>query len=155
MAPRARKGITSKMGRPLVHIDWEKVKEYCQLGCPATEVAACIGVSYTTLVERCQLELKKTFSELRQECLEKGNKEIRRLQVELAHEKDRTMLVWLGKNRLGQRDQPEPPPPPPAPVPSADATMFSVYFKELQKQGMSEIEAIRAINKKLDELLGQ
>lgn len=104
--PRARKSPPQPHGRPRVAINWEEVDKWLRAGCTGTEVASCLCCSPDTLYERCLEENGAVFSAYKREKLEQGNKLLREAQQELALNKDKTMLVWLGKNRLGQRDAP-------------------------------------------------
>lgn len=101
-------------GRPEISIDMKVVEHYLICGCSGTEVAAVIGVHPDTLYERVQRETGKLFSNYSAECRQKGDSVLREAQYikAVGNKKkgttgDNTMLVWLGKNRLLQRDAPE------------------------------------------------
>lgn len=91
-------------GRPKSKIDWEKVNELLVAGCSGREIAGFIGVSEYTLYDRCESDNKLKFSQYSQGYYAKGDSLIRGKQYQLAMKGDKTMLVWLGKNRLKQRD---------------------------------------------------
>lgn len=92
--------------RPLAVIDWDLVKRFLRSGCSGTEIAAYIGISKNVIYERCQQDHEIQFSEYAQMHKRSGNAMIRNKQFELAMEGDRVMLIWLGRQRLGQRDNP-------------------------------------------------
>lgn len=94
-------------GRPPAEIDWEKVGNLLQAGCTAEGIAAIIGVGVRTLQNRCWQDNKVYFSAFSQQKRAKGDDMLRAKQFTLAMEGDKTMLVWLGKNRLGQADKHE------------------------------------------------
>jgi hypothetical protein len=61
------------------------------------EIASVVGCSVDTL--------EKRFSDLIKKGRESGKASLRRQQWALAQKGDKTMLIWLGKQYLGQRDQ--------------------------------------------------
>ena len=93
-------------GRKKIPIDWGKIDEWLEAGAKGTEIAAALGIHFDTLSKRCISEKKSNFSDYSRSKRESGNIKIRLNQMELANNKDRGMLIWLGKNRLGQRDTP-------------------------------------------------
>lgn len=96
------------MSRPQADINWELVEEYLVAGCSGAEIAAMIGVSAATLYDRCQTDNGLMFSEYSQQKREKGDLILKKVQYETAiKDKDRTMLIWLGKQRLGQKEKAE------------------------------------------------
>ena len=80
----------------------EQIQKLAQLGCTQREMASVLNVSRSTLDRRLT---EPAF----RDALEAGdanlNVSLRRKQVELALAGDRTMLIWLGKQRLGQADK--------------------------------------------------
>ncbi len=86
-------------------IDWEKVGNLFVVGANVVQAAASIGVSRETLYRRCQEDLNMTLSTYQQEKWEKGNSILLGAQYEKAiKEKNPTMLIWLGKQRLNQKE---------------------------------------------------
>jgi len=89
-------------GRPRAKLDPVEIEKLASIGATQREIAAWFKISKPT-VERhlCHPELREMF--------ERGNAafdlSIRRKQAELAMEGNVTMLIWLGKQRLGQRDR--------------------------------------------------
>ncbi len=95
-------------GRPKANIDWDIVDELLEADCEGTEIAAYIGIHPDTLYLRCQNEKKMGFSEYLRLKKAKGNSLIKVKQFEMAvKDKDKAMLIWLGKQRLGQKDKVE------------------------------------------------
>ncbi|MDN3507096.1 MAG: hypothetical protein P0S96_07700 [Simkaniaceae bacterium] len=94
-------------GRPKLSIDWGEVDKYLQAGCSGAQVAAVIGVSADTLYRRCQTEQGASFSAILQEKRANGDAYLQLKQFSLAIQGDRGLLIWLGKQRLGQKDRPE------------------------------------------------
>ena len=86
-------------GRPCKNIDPKRVIYLASIGHTIEEIAALEDCSYATL--------HRNFASL----CEKGRKlaegQIRRKQFERAMAGSDTMLIWLGKQYLGQRDKHE------------------------------------------------
>ena len=87
------------MGRPRKEIDWELVKSLAEIQCTQEEIASTIGVALSTLKQYPE------FSTIHKEGIESGKKSLRRLQWEKAKSGNTAMLIWLGKQYLGQRDR--------------------------------------------------
>ena len=90
-------------GRPRLEFDLRQVEELARIGCTEEDMAAVLGISVDTIQRR-----KRTCPEF---CgvIEKGRaslrNSLRRLQVKKALEGNTTMLIWLGKQLLGQSDR--------------------------------------------------
>lgn len=93
-------------GRPEKNIDWEKVDKLLIAGCIGTEIAAQFDMHPHTFYDRVFAEKGMLFTDYQQEKRDKGNSLLRAKQFEKALEKDNTMLIWLGKQRLGQKEDP-------------------------------------------------
>ena len=92
-------------GRPPAKIDWVKVEELTVAGCLGSEIAGVFGIAPSTLYEHVEKNYGIKFSEFRQQFLSKGDAYIRASQYKKALKGDNSMLIWLGKNRLGQSDK--------------------------------------------------
>jgi hypothetical protein len=96
------------MGRPPSKIDWKKVDSLLVAGCSGAEIAAYLGVQPQTIYDRCLAEKKILFSRYSQEKQAKGDSILRAHQYAKAlgktTEGDNTLLIWLGKNRLRQKE---------------------------------------------------
>ncbi len=90
---------SKKIGRPLKPIDMELVKKLSAIHCTLREIADIIGVDKETIRNRCQDVMIQGKSE--------GKASLRRRQFEVADTGNPTMLIWLGKNWLGQSDSPD------------------------------------------------
>ena len=73
--------------------------------CEGTEVAARLGIDNETLYKRVKKEFKMDFSEYLRIKKADGNSILKERQYALANANDRTMLIWLGKQRLNQREK--------------------------------------------------
>jgi len=96
------------MSRPIIEIDWEQVDKMCAIHCTGEEQAAVLRVDYDTLNRACQREHDISFAEYFKQKASNGKMSLRRKQYTAAMDGNTTMLVWLGKNWLGQTDQIEP-----------------------------------------------
>lgn len=83
----------------------EDVEKLCRLNCTDAELAAYFGVCRRT-IER-EKSVSPEFKEAVQRGHDYGRLSLRRKQVEVANEGNPTMLIWLGKQYLGQKDKTE------------------------------------------------
>jgi len=90
-----------KNGRPPATIDSADVEKLAQLGATQIEIARFVGVAFSTLEERLK---QPDYREAYERGIGNLHMSLKRKQVEMALAGDRTMLIWLGKNYLGQRD---------------------------------------------------
>jgi hypothetical protein len=95
----------AKTGRPRAQIDQAQFEKLCGLQCTEAEILAWFGVTDKTLTRWCKETYKKSFSEIFKEKRETGKISLRRHQWRLA-EKNASMAIFLGKNYLGQKDDP-------------------------------------------------
>ena len=85
------------MARPKRQVDTSRIEELISNGCSDNEIAVITGVPQTVLCKKYATLLRKK-RELRKS-------ELRAKQMSLALAGDRTMLIWLGKNMIGQSDR--------------------------------------------------
>lgn len=100
-----RKPTGRSPNRPRTPIDWDLVANMCAAGCHGPTIAAQIGVTDDTLYIRTKKDHGIDFTAYRLKHLMRGDDVLRSKQFELAQKGDVTMLKWLGKNRLGQRER--------------------------------------------------
>lgn len=86
------------VGRDKKVIPPKEVYQLAELGCKNQEIADWFGLDENTLTYNFSVELLKGRESLKQS--------LRRAQIRLALQGNATMLVWLGKNILGQSDNP-------------------------------------------------
>jgi len=92
-------------GRPKAIIDWKQVDRLLEAGCTGTQVAARIGIHPDTLYIACRDTHNLTFSAYAEEKRASGDSILQQAQFQQAVKGNVTMLIWLGKQRLGQRDK--------------------------------------------------
>lgn len=100
---KSRTTVVAK-GRTPIPIDWGEVDEWLEAGCKGTEVASLLGISDDTLYERCSKEKGTTFSIYSAKKKASGEANLKWKQHKVALAGDRGMLIWLGKQRLSQKD---------------------------------------------------
>lgn len=93
------------MGRKKISIDWDKVDRYLQAQCSAVGIASILGIHERTLYGRCETDKNMLFTDYAQQKRGEGQELIRMKQFKLAMEEDKIMLIWLGKQYLGQSDR--------------------------------------------------
>ena len=101
-------------GREKIEIDFKKVDNLLKMGCNGVEIAATLGCHPDTLYKRVEETFGTTFTAYAQEKRAIGDSILRAKQFEVAignEEKDMkpniVMLIWLGKQRLGQSEKVE------------------------------------------------
>lgn len=140
-------------GRPLSEIDLEEAKKLCQIWCTQNEMCAIFGVHETTLNTKLREAGYDGFSGFFAKYSADGNISLRRAQ-KIAAIEDRSvpMMIWLGKQRLGQTDKVEERIAPEVKVemtPEAKAEqlendkLFTIWKKEREKLLAAEQELKR------------
>ena len=88
------------MARPKKYnIDKAQVEKLAGLWCSNTEIAAFFGCSESLL--------RKSYSEFLTKGRDKGKIRLRQWQLKAAERGNVAMLIWLGKQILGQTDKQE------------------------------------------------
>ena len=85
------------MARPRLKLDPKTIENLASIGCTNEEIASVVGCSSDTITRR--------FAECITKGRDRGKATLRRLQWQGATAGNPTMLIWLGKQMLGQRDQ--------------------------------------------------
>ena len=94
-------------GRPKILIDWEEFKKLCKIQCTLAEISAWFNCSEDTIERRCQEEKEMLFADYYKKNSASGKISLRRTQMKAAMEGNVTMLIWLGKQFLDQKDKTE------------------------------------------------
>ena len=97
----------SKPGRKASDFDKEQFEKLCEMACTMNEICSWFHCTRPTLESWCKRNYEgKTFSQVYKEYLQVGNCSLRRRQWQ-SSEKSVPMQIFLGKNRLGQTDNPQ------------------------------------------------
>lgn len=78
-----------------------------QIFCTGEDVAFVLGVSYDTLERRVKEETGETLSDFIKKHQSFGRISLRQKQYKVALDGDVTMLIWLGKQHLSQKQNPD------------------------------------------------
>lgn len=92
------------MARPPANIDWNEVNRYLEAGSTGTEIAGFLGMHEDTLYRRCQEDHNIGFAAYSQQKKARGEALLRARQYQQAMKGNTTLLIWLGKCRLGQQE---------------------------------------------------
>jgi len=87
------------VARPKLIINYERVAELAEIQCTQEAIALDLGISVRTL------QRNPEFCRVYGAAQEKGKTLILRKQFELAKKGDRQILIWLGKQYLGQTEK--------------------------------------------------
>lgn len=80
-------------------INLKQLEALAEINCTEREMAQVLGIS--------QSSLSKRYRNLIDQIRLRGKCSLRRWQWKKAEEGNTTMLIWLGKNELGQSDTPQ------------------------------------------------
>jgi len=83
-------------GRPRLELDERQIHELASINCSLAEIAAVMDCAVSTL---------ENYQEVIEKARNTGKQSLKRKQWEVAMSGNVTMLIWLGKIQLGQRDQ--------------------------------------------------
>ena len=95
------------MARPRKEIDKSQFEKLCGIQCTEEDICGVLDVTDKTLVGWCKRTYGVGFSEAYKKCSAGGKMSLRRYQIDCAKRGNASMLIWLGKQYLGQKDQPE------------------------------------------------
>lgn len=106
--PRKKLPTNRPRGTQPKFIDWDLVDTLAIKGCLGSEIASRLGICADTLYNRCLTDKGVLWSEYLRQKHEIGETLLRAKQFDKAIGKckdgDNTLLIWLGKQRLGQRE---------------------------------------------------
>jgi len=92
-------------GRPLTEIPQVTFEELCRIQCTLNEIASVLKCSPDTVERWCKRTYQLTFADSYQRFSEEGKSSLRRAQIKSALGGNATMLIWMGKQILGQQDR--------------------------------------------------
>lgn len=101
------------MGRPRIELEeitvdgWALLDSLILWSAHSEYIADELGISEDTLSKRIKEKTGLTFTEYRHKKKEKIRMNLRRKQYDEAINGNATLLIWLGKNELGQTDKSE------------------------------------------------
>lgn len=89
------------MARPKLVIDVKQVETAASIGCTQEEIGYIVGCSVRTL------QTRRDLHEAYDRGMARMRTSLRRMQWKKACEGNVTMMIWLGKQVLGQKDRVE------------------------------------------------
>ena len=95
------------MGRPRKEIDKAEFEKLCAMQYTLDEICGWFGVSKKTLEAWCKRTYGDTFSTVFNQKRSIGKISLRRAQYQSAMGGNSALLIWLGRNWLGQTDKVE------------------------------------------------
>lgn len=110
MPKKAGKRQLKKTGRPpkeFTEEQWRTFDIMCQAGVLEAWICNALGVTEKTLTRIVKDHTGLSFSQYRNQKKDLGNSLVLAKQLELCLKGDRTMLIWWGKQYLGQSDRHE------------------------------------------------
>ena len=101
-----RRTVPKSPTRPVIPINWAEVDRLIEADCTAISIAGYLGCCVDTLYARCLQEKGIMYSVYAASKRSTGECLLRAAQMKTALKGNPTLLIWLGKNRLNQRDDP-------------------------------------------------
>lgn len=95
------------MARPKIEIDSDDFEKLCGMHCTAAEIAGFFGCSVDTIERWCKRTYKMGFADCFKRFSAPGKISLRRKQYHVAMDGNVSMLIFLGKQYLGQSDKVE------------------------------------------------
>lgn len=92
-------------GRPKKEFNKKQFEQLCKIQCTQIEIATVLDMSDETLMTKCKEAYGVGFLEIYKKFSDNGKMSIRRAQLKKALEGNTAMLIWLGKQYLGQSDK--------------------------------------------------
>ncbi len=85
------------MARPRLQLDEALIERLAAIHCPLVEIAAALDCSVDTL--------RDNYSSIIDKGRARGKQTLRRIQWDAAQKGNVVMMIWLGKQLLGQSDK--------------------------------------------------
>jgi len=121
-----------RAGRPKTKLDYELIEKLAHIQCTQEEIASVIGVHRSTLLR------DEEFCRIYKKGMQSGKMSLRRLQWKSAEKENVQMLIYLGKQYLGQKEG----------IGVSFETPLEVDKKELEKGLMDKLNVMAERYKK-------
>lgn len=92
-------------GRPRIEIDKEEFEKLCGFQSTLLEIAGWFRCSEKDIESWCKRTYKTVFSDIYKRLSTEGKSNLRRAQYQKALEGNVTMLIFLGRQYLDQKDR--------------------------------------------------
>ena len=93
------------MARPHIEINWDDAEKLLGMQCTLRELDYWFQCSEDTIERAVKRKFKIGYAEWSGQKLTRGRISLRRKQFEVAMNGNVAMLIWLGKQYLGQADK--------------------------------------------------
>jgi len=135
VAKRGPKGASN----PLTDKDFQKLLNMVRIQCTMEECCSVLEMSDTTLNRRLKEMNYNNFEDLYKRHSDEGRMSLRRMQWQNAEKGNSTMLVWLGKQYLNQKDKSE-----------VQSTVEQRHVIDLTRISDEELQSIEAAFSRID-----
>ena len=102
---KKRERKNGEIGPPIKDIDFEDFEKCCQMQCTKEEIAGWFEIDEDTLDKRVTEHYNLPYSAVYKKYSANGKCSLRRRQFRRASNGDRVMMIWLGKQYLGQSEK--------------------------------------------------
>ncbi len=97
--------MKNKVGRPEKEIDWKLLDSILQFGARLIDCSEMLDMSDDSIQRKIQDAHGCTFSEYRERKMSKMRMRLLQKQFDVAMAGNTALLIWLGKQHLGQTDK--------------------------------------------------
>ena len=97
--------MTNSIGRPKKELDWKVLDSILQFGATLIDCAEMCEMSDDSIQRRIKDEHGCTFTEYRNRKMSRMRVKLLQKQYESAMAGNTALLIWLGKQHLGQSDK--------------------------------------------------
>lgn len=88
-----------------IELKWVTLDKALSIGANCLDASEILGVSEDTIQRNIRSKFNVTFAEYREKKMTECRQKLRQKQYEVALAGNVTMLIWLGKQMLGQTDK--------------------------------------------------
>lgn len=97
--------MTKKTGKPRIDFDWKVLDSILQFGATLIDCSEMLKVSEDTIQKRIRELHDLKFSEYRNRKMSRMRVRLLQRQFDSAMSGNTALLIWLGKQHLGQSDK--------------------------------------------------
>jgi hypothetical protein len=99
--------MAKEIGRPKKEIDWKTLDNILQFGARLIDCSDILDLSDDVIQARIKEKFNCTFTEYRERKMSKMRMKLLQKQYDVAMKGNVSMLIWLGKQHLNQKDKHE------------------------------------------------
>ncbi|MDX1532815.1 MAG: hypothetical protein R3230_01260 [Nitrosopumilaceae archaeon] len=98
--------LGKKFARRRKDVNKDTFEGLCRIWCTHEEIRSILRIEENYLNQWCEEYYGESYNVVYERLTSQGNASLRRNQVKIS-EKNPTMAIWLGKQRLGQKENPD------------------------------------------------